>query len=487
MLEFSDAFLSSKPHFSEYVRYLAQRGEFGAVDVESEVRRLTASVNSHFTFERTRPDGKVLEIRHSPLPGGGTVIIYSDISDRKHYEDVLTAARDQAEAASSTKSSFLANVSHELRTPLNAIIGLTDMLVTNAPRFGTEKALEPLQRVHRAGTHLLGLINQVLDLSKIEAGKLELNVENIDIPLLIAEVVDTARPLAGNKNHLVVDCPRHLPPIQADAMRLRQILLNLLSNACIFTRQGEVALRVAPVIEDGRSFLQLSVTDTGIGMSPDQLARLFEEFTQADASTARQYGGTGLGLAITRHLCRMMGGDVKVSSEPNIGSTFVVRLPSNSAAEVPAREAVVSDLPMPGHDYVLVIDDDQTARDLICDYLRQAGFAVVAAASGREGLECAREHRPIAITLDVIMPDMDGWSVLSTLRADSTLSDIPVVMVSILDEQQQGIALGAAGYLTKPIDRDRLIELVQRLKAPSGPPRVLFVDNDATQREPIGF
>ena len=219
----------------------------------------------------------MLEIRHSPLPGGGTVIIYSDISHRKQYEDVLTAARDQAEAASRTKSSFLANVSHELRTPLNAIIGLTDMLVSNAPRFGTEKALEPLQRVHRAGTHLLGLINQVLDLSKIEAGKLELNVENINIPLLIAEVVDTARPLAENKNHLVVDCPRHLAPIQADAMRLRQILLNLLSNAFKFTRQGEVALRIAPVIQDGRSFLQFSVADTGIGMSPDELARLFEE------------------------------------------------------------------------------------------------------------------------------------------------------------------------------------------------------------------
>ena len=240
----------------------------------------------------------------------------------------LCAARDQAEAANRTKSSFLASMSHELRTPLNAIIGLTDVLISRAPQFGTEKALEPLRRVHRAGFHLLDLINQLLDLSKIEAGKLILDLERINVPQLVDEVVDTARPLAEqNRNHLEADCPHDLPPLEADSMRLRQILLNLLSNACKFTKQGEVALHVAVTSHDGGRFLEFSVADTGIGMTREQIARLFEEFSQADTSIARQYGGTGLGLAITRRLCQMMGGDVTVTSAPNKGSTFVVRLP----------------------------------------------------------------------------------------------------------------------------------------------------------------
>jgi adenylate cyclase len=394
------------------------------------------------------------------------------------------------ESASQHKSQFLASMSHELRTPLNAIIGLTDMLVNNAPRFGTEKALEPLRRVHRAGTHLLGLINQVLDLSKIEAGKLELNLEKINVPLLVNEVVDTARALAEqNKNILEVDCPRDLPPIEVDAMRLRQILLNLLSNACKFTKQGQVTLRVAAVSQGERRLLEFSVADTGIGMTPEQMARLFEEFSQADATTARQYGGTGLGLAITRRLCQMMGGDVTVTSEPNKGSTFTARLPLSISAVAEIVPGLTSEqtLPKPGEACVLVIDDDQTARDLIADYLREAGFAVITAGGGREGLKRASEYRPIAITLDVMMPDMDGWGVLTALRTDLELPNIPVVIVSILDEHRQGMALGAAGYLTKPIERDKLVDLVERFRAPAGPTRLLVVDDDATQRERIRF
>jgi signal transduction histidine kinase len=219
-------------------------------------------------------------------------------------------------------------VSHELRTPLNAIIGLTDMLVTNAARFGTEKAKEPLQRVHRAGTHLLGLINQVLDLSKIEAGKLELNPQTVQLAPLIDEIIGTARQLAQqNKNHLVVELQENLGTITIDAMRLRQILLNLLSNACKFTKQGEVKLR-ARRVADERDWIELSVSDTGIGMTAEQQAKLFEEFSQAETTTAQRFGGTGLGLAIARKLARMMGGDVTVMSEPGKGSVFTVRLPS---------------------------------------------------------------------------------------------------------------------------------------------------------------
>ena len=217
LLDLPESFLTGNPHFAEFIRYLAERGEYGAVNVEAEVRRLMASLREHFTFERIRPDGTVLEIRHNPLPGGGTVIIYTDITERKQYEDALTAARDQAEAMSRTKSSFLANMSHELRTPLNAIIGLSEMMVSNTARFGTEKAAEPLRRVHRAGKHLLDLINQVLDLSKIEAGKLDLNLETVNIPRLIDEVVGTARELADqNQNRLTIECPSDIAPFVAD-------------------------------------------------------------------------------------------------------------------------------------------------------------------------------------------------------------------------------------------------------------------------------
>jgi signal transduction histidine kinase len=253
------------------------------------------------------------------------------IQNARLFSEIEEKSR-QLELASQHKSQFVASMSHELRTPLNAIIGLTDMLVTNAARFGTEKAQEPLQRVNRAGTHLLGLINQVLDLSKIEAGKLELNSQTVQLAPLIDEVIGTARQLAEqNKNRLVVEAPDDLGALTVDPMRLRQILLNLLSNACKFTKEGDVALRVRK-LNDGRDWMELAVADSGIGMTAEQRAKLFEEFTQADASTAQRFGGTGLGLAITRKLARMMGGDVTVDSEPGRGSVFTVRLPGGVSA-----------------------------------------------------------------------------------------------------------------------------------------------------------
>src|SRR5215472_4926910 len=405
------------------------------------------------------------------------------IQNARLFSEIEEKSR-QLETASKHKSQFVANMSHELRTPLNAIIGLTDMLVGNAARFGTEKALEPLRRVQNAGTHLLGLINQVLDLSKIEAGKLELHLECVSILPLIDNVIQTARPLAErNKNILAVDCPPDLPPIEADAMRLRQIILNLLSNACKFTEAGNIKLQVTTALHEGRQFVEIAVIDTGIGMTAEQMSRLFEEFTQADSSTARQYGGTGLGLAITRRLCQMMGGDVTAASEPGKGSTFTVRFPfaacrtADEPATPPGEVAMRS--------CILVIDDDVTARDLIADYLRQAGFTVITASGGREGLKRAKEYHPIAITLDVIMPDIDGWTVLAALRGDPELADIPTVMATIVDERRHGMTLGAVGYLTKPIDREKLVGLIAKYRAPSGPTRVLVVEDDAMQRERI--
>jgi signal transduction histidine kinase len=244
--------------------------------------------------------------------------------------DEIQDKNRQLQMASENKSQFVSSMSHELRTPLNAIIGLTDMLVTNAARFGTEKAKEPLQRVHRAGTHLLGLINQVLDLSKIEAGKLELNLQTVQLEPLMDEVIDTARQLAEqNKNRLLVEAQGNLGTLTVDPMRLRQILLNLLSNAFKFTKQGEVTLR-ARRVADGCDWIEFAVADTGIGMTPEQQAKLFEEFSQADSTTAQRFGGTGLGLAISRKLARMMGGDVTVASEQGKGSVFTVRLPSGA-------------------------------------------------------------------------------------------------------------------------------------------------------------
>jgi signal transduction histidine kinase/CheY-like chemotaxis protein len=401
------------------------------------------------------------------------------IQNARLFQEIEEKGR-QLELASQHKSQFVASMSHELRTPLNAIIGLTEMMVTNAARFGTEKAAEPLKRVHRAGQHLLGLINQVLDLSKIEAGKLELNPESVSLAPLIDEVVGTARQLAQqNKNNLVVEAQEKLGVLTVDPMRLRQILLNLLSNACKFTSQGEVKLR-ARKVTDGRNWVEFAVADTGIGMTPEQQAKLFEEFTQADSSTARRYGGTGLGLAITRKLARMMGGDVTVTSEPGKGSVFTARLP---AGPDPVAKAATNGSRPPGNDCVLVVDDDATARELIAEQLKAEGFSVVTAAGGLEGLKLAKDLRPMVITLDVMMPDLDGWSVLAALRQDPDLAEIPVIMITILDEHRRGVALGAAGYLTKPIDRERLHRMVSRFRASARPTRVLLVDDDKDQRD----
>ncbi len=501
------------PEFREYVRTIpvepARGNAIGRALLEGGVVHiLDVTADPEYTWAEAQKLGDFRTILAVPMlredvPIGVLALTRSEVRPftEKQIELVLTFA-DQAaiaienvrlfdeiqeksrqlEQASQHKSQFLASMSHELRTPLNAIIGLTEMMVTNAGRFGVEKALEPLKRVHGAGTHLLGLINQVLDLSKIEAGKLELSPESVSLGPLIDDVVGTARQLAEqNRNRLVVEAQENLGALTVDPMRLRQILLNLLSNACKFTKQGEVALRVRKVV-DGQSWIELAVADTGIGMTAEQQAKLFEEFSQADASTAKRYGGTGLGLAISRKLARMMGGDVTVASEPGRGSVFTVRLPAGSDA--PARTAADGHR-RPEGEWVLVIDDDATARELVAHHLEAEGFSVATAAGGLEGLKRARELRPIAITLDVMMPDLDGWSVLAALRQDSELAEIPVIMVTILDEQRRSVALGAAGYLTKPVDRERLHRLVERYRAPARPTRLLLVEDDPVQRERV--
>jgi CheY-like chemotaxis protein len=374
-------------------------------------------------------------------------------------------------------------MSHELRTPLNAIIGYSEMLQEDAADLGAEQFTDDLKKINAAGKHLLELINAVLDLSKIEAGKMELYLESFDVAGLVRDIAAVIQPLAAkNANRLEVHCPDAIGTMRADLTKVRQALFNLLSNACKFTDRGTISLAVARQVIDAQDWMVFSVSDTGIGMTPEQITRLFEVFSQADAATTRKYGGTGLGLALSRRLCRMMGGDVTVESEAGRGSTFTIRLPAvvAEAVEVPAAPAPAADRVTPGVGTVLVIDDEAAVRDLMQRFLTKEGFRVVTASGGEEGLRLARELRPDAITLDVMMPGLDGWAVLSALKADPEVADIPVVMLTIVDDKNLGYALGASDYLTKPIDRDRLVTVLKQHRRDRP---VLVVDDDAGLRQ----
>jgi adenylate cyclase len=337
------------------------------------------------------------------------------------------------------------------------------------------------------GKHLLQLINEVLDLSKIEAGKLEITYEIVDVAALVNDLVGEVEPLAAkNANRFVLECPSDIGTMRSDPTRLRQVILNLLSNACKFTERGRVSLSVSRSSSNGEEFISVRVADTGIGMTEEQLGKLFQEFSQADNSTTRKYGGTGLGLAISDRLCRLMGGTIEVESKLGVGTTFNMRVPADRAgvadtAAVPTTVIPAEHIRPTRTNRVLVIDDDATVRDLMRRYLSREGFDVVTAAGGREGLEFARELHPSVITLDVFMPDMDGWSVLQAIKQDAELSRIPVVMMTISDEKQKGITLGASGYLTKPVDRAQLTQLLDRFK--TAMPRALVVEDNLTDRD----
>jgi CheY-like chemotaxis protein len=369
------------------------------------------------------------------------------------------------------------------------------MLQEDAADLGAEQFTDDLKKINAAGKHLLELINAVLDLSKIEAGKMELYLESFDVANLVQDIVAVIQPLAAkNANRLDVTCPDALGTMRADLTKVRQALFNLLSNACKFTERGTVGLAVARQELAGQDWIVFRVSDTGIGMTPEQLAKLFEAFSQADAATTRRFGGTGLGLALSRRLCRMMGGDVTVESEAGRGSTFTIRLPvhvAEPAEEEAAVPAAPVERPLTGVGTVLVIDDETAVRDLMQRFLTKEGFRVVTAPGGEEGLRRARELRPDAITLDVMMPGMDGWAVLSALKADPDVADIPVIMLTIVDDRNMGYALGAADYLTKPIDRERVVGVLKKYRRDLP---VLVVDDDAALRqllrrmlEPEGF
>ena len=408
------------------------------------------------------------------------------IQNARLFEAIQAQGRE-LQLASQHKSQFLANMSHELRTPMNAIIGVGEMLLEDARDLGHDEQIEPLERILRAGKHLLTLINDILDLSKIEAGRMELQLESFPVSSLVEDVVTTIRPLVEkNANRLRVECPADLGLLHADPTRVRQALLNLTSNAAKFTENGLVTISATRRHEGDGDWITLAVADTGIGMTAEQTAKLFQDFTQADASTTRKYGGTGLGLAISRRFCRMMGGDIIVQSVPGQGSTFTISLPARGApAEGASTRRTVTSASSPRSGdrlpTVLVVDDDPTVRELMERYLVKEGFSVVTAAGGIEALSRARELAPAALTLDIMMPDLDGWTVLAALKGDPALADIPVVVVTILDERNRGFALGATEYLVKPVDRDRLLGVL-RAVCTRRTGRVLLVEDDADTR-----
>jgi signal transduction histidine kinase/ActR/RegA family two-component response regulator len=394
-----------------------------------------------------------------------------EIIHRKQTQEELLKAKHAAEDASRAKSAFLANMSHELRTPLNAIIGYSEMLEEETRDSGKAENLHDLRKIQSAGKHLLSLINDVLDLSKIEAGKMGLHLETFDVSLMVEEMVTTLQPaIAKNSNNVRVRMADDVGMMRADATKVRQILFNLMSNACKFTDHGTIALDVSQSTMEGQDWIRFRVKDTGIGISAKQQEKLFQEFTQADATISRKYGGTGLGLAISYRFVQMMKGRISVESQEGQGSAFTVYLPAQvtlDVTEAAQTEGTGGGLAgskqhKPEVDTILVIDDDPAVRDLMSRFLTKLGFRTVAAAGAVEGLRLAREVNPLVITLDVIMPERDGWDVLRHLKADPNLAQIPVIMVTVVDNQAMGFDLGASNYLIKPVDRDRLAVLIEK-------------------------
>jgi signal transduction histidine kinase/DNA-binding response OmpR family regulator len=452
--------------------------------------RLTALADSMLAIARGELETPIPAAKADELGDmSRTLAVFRDNSrEIRAAKEEAERAKAEAEAASRTKSAFLANMSHELRTPLNAIIGYSEILVEDATDRGDDTTVGDLEKIQGAGKHLLGLINGILDLSKIEAGRMDIYLEQIYLTKLIDEVRTIVEPLvAKSGSKLVTVCAPDIGSLRTDLTKLKQGLINLLSNAAKFTKEGTVTIAVSrEQPPQGPSRFIFRVSDTGIGMTEEQVGRLFQAFTQADSSTTRNYGGTGLGLTITRHFATMLGGTIEVASKPGEGSTFTLVLPDQPAQVAAASaEEMPASVPAPGAAglTVLVVDDDPSVHDLLSATLAKEGYRVRHARDGAEALETMRKSPPDIVTLDVMMPKIDGWSVLGMMKSDPALDHIPVIMITIVDDRNLGYSLGAAEFMTKPIDRSRLLALVRSFAGQKPQSPVLIVDDDADVRE----
>ena len=425
-------------------------------------------------------------------PGVG--IVLNDMSRQRQSVLELELARDAAESANRAKSTFIANMSHELRTPLTAVLGYCELIEEDLSDLGQESILTDVNKINSNARHLLGLINDVLDLSKIEAQKMDVHAVEFTVGAMLEELeAATGSLIAKNNNTLSLTADALDTVLVTDGLKVKQILLNLIGNAAKFTTDGQIAVHATQVEKNNVAHTQFPAKDTGIGMSKEQVANLFQRFTQADETTTRKYGGTGLGLALTRALSKMLGGGIDVESVEGEGTTFTLVIPTRYEARVvhaetgaevtPAEKGTSSDASKRNIPSVLVVDDDPSARELLTRHLEREGFTVTTASSGAEALEQTKTVKPLAVLLDVMMPGLDGWHVLKAIRANPDTKDIPVIMQTVLDDRNFAYALGATSYLKKPGRRDELAKALQLLATPTAGHEVLIVDDDQAANE----